>query len=116
MPHYACMTCKTRLRAPRMPAGIVGELCPKCSGPLEPVADLADLVGYQTIDRAGDAGGAGLAPAQLASTARLDEFILRRAERLERKRAVLAAVLGLDGEAPRADAVALVLPPPRAER
>jgi hypothetical protein len=116
MPHYACMTCSARLRSAGTPAELVGALCPQCGCPLQPAADLADLVGSRLIDPPYEAGSPVLAPSHWAVAARMDEFIVRRAERLERRRAVAAAVHGLDGDDPSADAVAVALTPPRAER
>lgn len=115
MPHYACVTCNTRVRAAQMPAEPVSEPCPRCGCLLEPVVDLADLVGSQLINRRDQSATSVLAPSHGAIAAHLDEFIARRAERLERRRAVLVAACGLGSDDPPADAVAVALPPPRAE-
>ena len=113
MPHYTCVTCKSRVRAAQMPAEPVPEPCPRCGRLLEPVVDLADLVGSQLINRRDQPARS---PSHGAIAAHLDEFIARRAERLERRRAVLAAACGLGSDDPPANAVAVALPPPRAER
>lgn len=116
MPHYACVTCKTRVRAAQMPAEPVTEPCPRCGCLLEPVVDLADLIGSQLINRRDQAASSALVPSHRAIAVHLDEFIARHAERLERRRAVLAAACGLGSDDAPADAVAVALPPPRAER
>jgi hypothetical protein len=112
MPHYVCATCKTRLRAAGTPAELAGELCPQCGSPLEPVANLAGLIGSRSIDRCDEADHAVPEPSHQANATRLDEFIVRRAEQLERKRAVFAALSRLDGDDSPADAVAVALPLP----
>jgi len=33
---------------------MVGELCPGCGAPLEPVSDLGDVVGYRRVTRRAD--------------------------------------------------------------
>jgi hypothetical protein len=54
MPHSKCVACKTRLFRRGAPSELVGELCPQCGGLLEPVANLADVVGYRRITRRAD--------------------------------------------------------------
>jgi hypothetical protein len=49
MPHYKCEGCKTRLHSAAAPADLVGDLCPGCGSLLEPVAELAEIVGFQSI-------------------------------------------------------------------
>lgn len=46
MPHFKCVGCKLRLQADSRPVNDVGDICPVCGNPLEPVADLTELVGY----------------------------------------------------------------------
>ena len=46
MPHLKCVACRIRLHSPPSP---VGELCPGCGSPLEPVRELSELVGLQAI-------------------------------------------------------------------
>jgi hypothetical protein len=108
MPHYRCEACKARLHT-GSPADFVGDLCPQCGSLLEPIADLAQLVGYRLI-AARD--GVTVEPRsalhqQLVNS--LDEFVTRRASTLNRDR--LDAERSLyDGDVPSAAAVAL--PPP----
>ena len=47
MHHLKCVVCRIRVRAQQEPAGGVGELCPVCGSLLEPVHNLAELVGLQ---------------------------------------------------------------------
>jgi hypothetical protein len=61
MPHFKCVTCKTRLHDPDDPAELVDELCPSCGFALERAGDLAELVGFRAItthDRVAEGGRA----------------------------------------------------------
>lgn len=49
MPHFTCVACKTRLSTPAAYADQVGDLCPVCGGPLEPVRNLAAVSGFHSI-------------------------------------------------------------------
>jgi hypothetical protein len=49
MPHFKCVGCKTRLYSAARPADLAGDLCPGCGSPLEPVRELAEIVGFQSI-------------------------------------------------------------------
>jgi hypothetical protein len=49
MPHYKCEGCKTRLYSAPASADQVGDLCPGCGSLLEPVGELAEIVGFQSI-------------------------------------------------------------------
>ena len=49
MPHYKCVACKTRLYSAAGPADLFGDLCPGCGALLEPVGELAEIVGFQSI-------------------------------------------------------------------
>jgi len=59
MPHFKCAACKLRLYSAGEPGDMVvdlmGELCPRCGSVLEPVGNLAQLVGFQTITSRHDA-------------------------------------------------------------
>lgn len=58
MPHFKCEGCKTRLHRSAGPADLVGDLCPGCGSLLEPVGELAEIVGFQSIrNRDGATGG-----------------------------------------------------------
>jgi hypothetical protein len=45
MPHFN-VSCKTRPHSTESQADPIGHLCPVCGSLLEPVGDLAEIVGY----------------------------------------------------------------------
>jgi hypothetical protein len=49
MPHLKCVACKTRLHTAAYQDDLVGDLCPGCGSLLEPVGDLAEIVGFRSI-------------------------------------------------------------------
>ncbi len=49
MPHFKCVRCKARLYSEAGPADSVGDLCPGCGSLLEPVGELAEIVGFRSI-------------------------------------------------------------------
>ena len=51
MPHFKCVACRTRLYSAAGPAELVWDLCSDCGGLLEPVGELAEIVGFRSIDR-----------------------------------------------------------------
>ena len=53
MPHFKCEGCKTRLYSAVAPAGFVGDLCPGCGSPLEPVGELTEILGFQLTEMVG---------------------------------------------------------------
>jgi hypothetical protein len=54
VPHFKCVACKTCLYSAVGPDDLVGDLCPGCGSLLEPVAQLAEIVGFRSIrDREG---------------------------------------------------------------
>jgi len=59
MPHFKCVACRTRLYGAAAPADLVGDLCPGCGSLLEPVGELAEIVGFQAIRRVDDGGSFG---------------------------------------------------------
>jgi hypothetical protein len=74
MPHSMCVACKTRLYRRGAPPAQVGELCPECGGLLEPVSNLAQLVGFRRITRRTDLpDGRDGAIAQAAALPRPDD-------------------------------------------
>ena len=108
MPHYKCAACRARLHVSGSPAEHVACRCPECGSLLEPVADLAELVGFRSIGPVGPAGAAAPEPRRRIA-GRVDEFVRRRAGLLERDRFAAERWLD-DGDEQRAGAVAL--PPP----
>ena len=74
MPHFKCVACKTRLYRRGVPPEQVGELCPECGDLLEPVANLADIVGFRRITRRDELpDGRGGDIAQAAAMPRPDD-------------------------------------------
>jgi hypothetical protein len=51
MPHFKCEGCRTRLHSAARPPDLVGDLCPRCGSLLEPVGELAEIVGFQSIEQ-----------------------------------------------------------------
>ena len=51
MPHFKCVGCRTRLYSTAARADLVADLCPSCSSPLEPVGELTEIVGFQSVER-----------------------------------------------------------------
>jgi Zn-finger nucleic acid-binding protein len=52
MPHLKCESCRTRLYLAAS-GDEVGDLCPACGSLLEPVGELAELIGFQLIECVG---------------------------------------------------------------
>ena len=49
MPHFKCVACRTRLSRTASPPDQIGDLCPGCGALFEPVGELAEIVGFQSI-------------------------------------------------------------------
>jgi hypothetical protein len=49
MPHYKCDACRIRLHPPGNRVDRGSDLCPECGSVLDPIADLAQLVGFRLI-------------------------------------------------------------------
>jgi hypothetical protein len=49
MPHVKCNGCRTRLYSAAGRADLVDDLCPGCGSPLEPVGELTEIVGFQSV-------------------------------------------------------------------
>jgi hypothetical protein len=49
MPHFKCVGCRTRLYSAASPADLGDDLCPGCGALLEPVGELTEIVGFQSI-------------------------------------------------------------------
>jgi hypothetical protein len=47
--YFKCVTCKARLYSAADPDSLVCDLCPGCGAMLEPVGELAEVVGYRSI-------------------------------------------------------------------
>jgi hypothetical protein len=114
MPHFKCVACKTRMYSAASPADLVGDLCPGCGSLLEPVRELAELVGFQSIKPRDSAADGGAPGTHQRIADRVDNFLARRGAILARAR--------LDGErwlddggsfSPEAVAEAMALPTPK---
>lgn len=49
MAHSKCLTCRARVWRAGTAADHLEDLCPGCGGPLEPVGELAELVGLRSL-------------------------------------------------------------------
>ena len=49
MPHFKCAACRIRVRAGQRPVVSVLDRCPQCASLLEPVDDLAAVIGFRSI-------------------------------------------------------------------
>jgi hypothetical protein len=79
MPHFKCVPCKTRMSSAAGTDGLVGDLCPYCGSPLEPVGDLAEIVGFQSI-KAREGGAEDRPPGAYQRLAdRVDDVVARHA-------------------------------------
>jgi hypothetical protein len=84
MLHFKCVECRLRLASSGAPDDGVGELCPGCGSLLEPVAGLAEIVGFQAIAPSGPRAIARDGHRRLATRVRelrdLEEAAKERAE------------------------------------
>jgi hypothetical protein len=69
MTYLRCTSCKARLYY-SVAIGRSGELCPGCGEMLEPVGELAGMVGYRSISCAAIPIGRGAAPGAVAQPTR----------------------------------------------
>lgn len=49
MPHFKCVGCKTRVYSAAARTDLLEDFCPRCGAPLEPVGELAEIVGFQSM-------------------------------------------------------------------
>jgi hypothetical protein len=78
MPHLKCEPCRNRLY--RAGSGDpVGDLCPACGSLLEPVGELADVVGFRLITSADAAGDAASGPSKRIADQLADMIVGRQA-------------------------------------
>jgi hypothetical protein len=107
MPHFKCVTCKTRVSNPGDPVGVLDGLCPSCGFALERAEDLAELVGFRALTPRGRAAHSGKAATHQSLVDSLGHLHERRALReagLDGRR------WGDEGECAAAEAVALPRP------
>jgi hypothetical protein len=85
MPHYKCAACKTRLHIAGGEFANLVRDCRTCGSVLEPVVDLAELVGWRLVTPE-CASEVDDQDSRQAMTERLDEFLARREVRLSHAR------------------------------
>jgi hypothetical protein len=108
MPHYKCVTCRTRLRASKPATAALRDLCPHCGSLLEPVSDLAEVVGFRAIASVdGPAAGSG-ASAHERIAQRIGDLVTHRG----RARELVGEVSAGSFDPPAASAVARFGPRP----
>jgi hypothetical protein len=90
-------------------AQLVGALCPDCGSLLEPVRELAEVVGFRSIKTRDGAADAESSDRHERIADRVDDFLSRRESILARDRFDAEQWLD-DGGSFRADAVALPRP------
>jgi hypothetical protein len=114
MPHFKCVRCRTRLYSPARPADLVGDLCPGCGSLLEPVGELAEIVGFQSIEHRDSPADEGRPRRRKPIAHQVDDLFARSEE--IRAKARLDARRSLDegdsfGPRALAQAIALRIPP-----
>ena len=78
MPHFKCVACRTRLYSAAAPADLVGDLCPGCGSLLEPVGELAEIVGFRAIKQRDSAADDSPPGTHQRIAGRVDDFFARR--------------------------------------
>jgi hypothetical protein len=113
MPHFKCVACETRLYSAAGSDDLVGDLCPGCGSLLEPVGELAEIVGFRSI-RARDGGVDDGPPGTHQRIAdRVDDFFARREAILAQARLDAERWLDDGGRfSPDAVAEAIAVPTP----
>jgi hypothetical protein len=114
MPHFKCVACKTRLYSAAAPDDLVGDLCPGCGSLLEPVGELAEIVGFQAIKSRDGAADDGPPGTHERIAVRVDDFFARREAFLVQARLDAERWIDDGGSfSPEAVAEAMALPTPR---
>jgi hypothetical protein len=96
MPHFKCAACKTRLYSAAAPADLVGDLCPGCGSLLEPVGELAEIVGFQSIKRRDSAADDSRPRRPQPSSGRVDALFAHREASLAQVRMDTGRCLSLE--------------------
>lgn len=78
MSHFKCVACKTRLYSAARPIEGVGDLCPGCGSLLEPVGELAEIVGFRSIKPRDSAADDGPPGRHQRIADRVEDFFARR--------------------------------------
>ena len=105
MPHFKCVACKSRLYRAARPDDLVGDLCPGCGCLLEPVGELAEIVGFRAIKHRGSAADDGQPGTHQRIAGRVDNFFAGREAVLAQAR-LDAGRRADDGGSVSSDAVA----------
>jgi hypothetical protein len=85
MAHSKCLSCRSRVWREGDSADHLRDLCPGCGGPLEPVADLSELIGLRSLRARPRAAGRALPDRSQRVAAEIRETIARHdAERQRR--------------------------------
>jgi hypothetical protein len=114
VPHFKCVACKTRLHSPASRADLAGDLCPGCGSLLEPVGELAEIVGFQAIKSRDGAAAGGAPGTHRRIAARVDDLIARREAILAQEQLDAGRWLDDGGSfGPEAVAEAIALPTPK---
>jgi Zn-finger nucleic acid-binding protein len=77
MSHLKCMPCKVRVHHTGKLGDPVGDLCPQCGGPLEPVGDLEEIVGFGSVRPSRSAAYTPAAASQQAVAVRQQTVVPR---------------------------------------
>jgi hypothetical protein len=114
MPHFKCLACKTRLHSAAGPDDLVGDLCPGCGSLLEPVGELAEIVGFRAIKHRDSTTDDRPPSAHQRIAGPVDGFFARR-EAILAERRLDAGRWADDGRnfSPEALAESMALPTPR---
>jgi hypothetical protein len=113
MPHFKCLACKTRLYSAAGPDDLVGDLCPACGFLLEPVGELAEIVGFRSIRSRDSAADDSLPGTHQRIAGRVDDFFARREAILAQARLDAGRWVDDGGSfSPEAVAEAMALPTP----
>jgi hypothetical protein len=114
MPHFKCVACKTRLYSAGGPDDLVGDLCPGCGSLLEPVGDLAEIVGFRSIRSRDGAADKSPPGTHQRMAARVDDIFARREATLAQERPEVGRWLDDGGScSPEALAETMALPKPK---
>jgi hypothetical protein len=111
MPHFKCLACKTRLYSAARPIEGVGDLCPGCGSLLEPVGELAEIVGFRSLKPRDSAADDGPPGRHQRIADRVEDFFARREAILAQARLDAERWIDDDGSfSPEAVAEAMALP------
>jgi hypothetical protein len=116
MPHFKCVACKTRLYSAAGPDDMVGDLCPGCGSLLEPVGNLAEIVGFRSIRSRDGAADNSPPGTHQRIAARVDGLFARREATLAQARLEAGRWLDDGGSCPEAVAEARPLPTARLKK